>query len=122
MSSPHLPGMKAEITALVLEWGKDCNISRFVSVLNTQGRLSGSFVTQVPSQKLWIQPVGGASDVVEQGIDEQTTHLAWEDFAGFEMKAKDRVLPSGESYEYDVIRVHRQESQLVTELKLVRRD
>ena len=122
MTSPYLPGMKAELTALVLEWGKNCAISRFVSTLNTQGRLSGSFVTQAAAQKLWIQPAGGASDVVEQGIDEQTTHLAFEDFAGFEMKAKDRVLPSGDSYEYDVIKVHRQESQLVTELKLVRRD
>jgi hypothetical protein len=114
--------MKTEINALILEWGKDCAISRFISTLNSQGRLSGSFVTQAPAQKLWVQPVGGASDIAELGIDEQTTHLAWEDFTGFEMKAKDRVLPSGDSYEYDVIRVHRQESQLVTELKLVRRD
>jgi|WetSurMetagenome_2_1015567.scaffolds.fasta_scaffold94745_4 hypothetical protein len=122
MTSPYLPGMKAEINALILEWGKDCAISRFVSTLNTQGRLSGSFVTQAAAQKLWIQPTAGASDIAELGIDEQTTHLAWEDFTGFEMKAKDRILPSGESYEYDVIRVHRQESQLVSELKLVRRD
>ena len=122
MTSPYLPGMKAELTALVLEWGKACSISRFISTLNSQGRLSGSFVVQSASQKLWIQPVGGASDIIEQGIDEQTTHLAWEDYAGFEMEAKDRVLPLGESYEYDVIRVHREESQLVTELKLVRRD
>jgi len=122
MSSPYLPGMKAEINALILEWGKDCSISRFVSTLNPQGRLSGSFVVQAPAQKLWIQPVGGTAEVVDLGIDEQTTHLAWEDFTGYEMQAKDRILPSGETYEYDVIRVHRQESQLVTELKLVRRD
>lgn len=122
MTSPFLPGMKSEINALILEWGKNCSISRFVSTLNPQGRLSGSFVVQSPTEKLWIQPVGGASDVVELGIDEQTTHLSWQDFAGFEMRAKDRVLPTGDAYEYDVIRVHRQESQLVTELKLVKRD
>jgi len=122
MTSPYLPGMKSEINALILEWGKNCAISRFVSTLNAQGRLSGSFVVQAPTQKLWIQPIGGTSDIAELGIDEQTTHLAWEDYTGFEMEAKDRVLPSGESYAYDVIRVHREESQLVTELKLVRRD
>lgn len=122
MTSPFLPGMKAELNALVQEWGKNCSISRFVSTLNAQGRLSGNFVTQAASEKLWIQPTGGGSDVGDIGIDEQTTHLAWQDFAGVEMQAKDRVLPSGESYAYDVIRVHRQESQLVTELKLVRRD
>jgi len=122
MTSPFLPGMKSEINALILEWGKNCSISRFVSTLNAQGRLSGSFVVQAATQKLWIQPIGGTSDVAELGIDEQTTHLAWEDYTGFEMEAKDRVLPSGESYAYDVIRVHREESQLVTELKLVRRD
>jgi hypothetical protein len=114
--------MKSEIDALIQEWAKDCTISRFISTLNSQGRLSGSFVTQVTGEKLWIQPTGGDSDIGDIGIDEQTTHLAWQKFTGFEMQAKDRVLPSGDSYNYDVIKVHRQESQLVTELKLVRRD
>ena len=121
MTYPPRPEMRGQLNPLINAWGVPSKIDRLVATTNAQGRLSGSFVTQVTDEILWIQPAGGGSEVVELGIDEQTTHLAFQKWPGFEMVAKDRVTPSGQTYEYDVLKVHRYETHLLTELKLVRR-
>jgi hypothetical protein len=120
MASPFLPGMRAEIKALILEWGKSTKISRFSASVATGGRLSGSFVSGA-TELIWIQPVGGFSDVKEADLDEETTHLCFQYWSGYNMRAKDRLLPSGETLEYDVIRSHLKESHQFSELKQVRR-
>jgi len=121
MSVEFRPQMRQEIYDLILEWGKNCTISRFVSSTTADGRKSGSFVTR-GTEILWVQPVDrGGSDVKTQGIDEETTHFAWQRFSGLAMQAKDRILESGATYEYDVVRVHVKESHRVSELKLVTR-
>jgi len=119
MTSAFRPSMRDEIRKLVEDWGKNSRITRFISTTDDTGRESGSFQTQAASEKLWIQPIGGFSDVKEQGLDEQTTHLAFQLWSGTSMEAKDRILPSGNTYEYDVIRHHVKESHRVSELKLV---
>lgn len=121
MSSPFTTGMREDTKSLIIEWGINCDISRLVATLNAQGKLSGSFVNQISGEILWVQPVGGGSKIENQGIDEQTTHIAYQDYDGFAMKAKDRVLASGGTFEYDVVRVHLKEAQRVNELKQVRR-
>ena len=120
MGSPFSPGMKEDVKLLVEEWGKTTSVSRFISSVVSGGRLSGAFVQQ-SSEIIWIQPVGGFSDVKEADLDDETTHLCFQYWSGYGMKAKDRVLPSGETLEYDVIRTHLKESHRFSELKQVRR-
>jgi len=116
MASPFLPGMKEEVKLLIQEWGKNTSIRRYVSSVVTGGRLSGSFVEQ-DTETMWIQPVGGFSDVKDADLDAETTHLCFQYWSGYRMQAKDRVLPSGETLEYDVIRSHLKESHQFSELK-----
>ena len=120
MSVQFRPDIRDEIQDLVEEWGKNCTISRNVTVTGADGKESGGFVNQA-TEILWIQPIGGGSDVKEKGIDEETTHFAWQHYSGYAMSAKDRVLQSGDVFEYDVIRVHIKEAHRVSELKQVTR-
>lgn len=120
MASPFLPGMKQDVIDLIDEWGKTTSIRRYTSSVVTGGRLSGAFVEQT-TEVIWIQPVGGFSDVKEADLDEQTSHLCFQRHTGFAIQAKDRLLPSGETLEYDVIRTHLKESHRFSELKQVRR-
>jgi len=120
MSVEFRLGMRDEIQALVEEWGKNCTISRNVTVTGADGKESGGFVDQV-TETLWIQPIGGGSDVKVKGIDEETTHFAWQNYSGFAMTAKDRILQSGDIFKYDVIRVHIKEAHRISELKQVTR-
>lgn len=121
MSVEFRPVMREEISSLVQEWGKNCTISRNVLVTTADGRESGGFATQA-TEILWIQPVDrGGSDVKTKGIDEETTHYAWQKYSGYAMRAKDRILESGATYSYDVVRVHVKESHRLSELKLVTR-
>ncbi len=120
MSSPFTTGMREDHRALVLEWGKNTVVSRFVSVVVAGGRESGSFVSSA-TEIMWVQPIGGFSDIKEQGLDEATTHLLFQYWSGYTVQAKDRILPSGETFRYDVIRSNLKESHRVSELKQVRR-
>lgn len=122
MSSPYTVGMREEVKDLVEEWKVPCDISRFISTKNAQGRLSGSFVNQISGESLWIQPIGGLSEVEVRGLDDETTHLAYQSWSGYAMQAKDRIFASGDTYAYDVVRVHIKESHRVSELKQVKRD
>ena len=120
--SPFAAGMRSDLTDLVLEWGKNSTIKRqSTAVLNAQGRLSGDFVTQITDEVLFVQPIAGSSTIVSEGIDDETTHLAYQKFSGFIMEPKDRVTVSGDSFDFDVVRIHVKESHRVTELKQITR-
>lgn len=121
MVSPFLAGMKAEFDDLKEEWGKETVVKRFISSLNAQGRLSGSFTTVLSGEIMWVQPAAGSSEVEDLGIDELTTHLAFQKFSGTAMQAKDRVTVTGDAFDYDVVRVHIKESHRVNELKQIKR-
>jgi len=121
MPSVFLEGMREDIESLVTEWGKTCGVTRLSASLNGQGRLSGSFASIVASEQLWIQPIEGMSRVVDFGINDETTHLAWQKHDGTVLRPKDRVLVVGESFAYDVLYVHVKESHRVMELKQITR-
>ena len=120
MTSAFRPNMREEVRKLVTDWGVNSTISRFISSAVPGGRQSGTWVTG-STEKLWIQPVGGFSDVKEQNLDDETTHLCFHLHSGYAVQAKDRILASGDTLEYDVIKTNLKESHRFSELKQVRR-
>jgi len=121
MAGRFVPGMRDEVRLLIEEYGnQNVSIRRYISSVTTGGRLSGSFVEQA-TEKIWIQPVGGFSEVEAADLDAQTTHLCFQYWSGYALQAKDRLLPSGETLEYDVIRTHLKESHRFSEIKQARR-
>jgi len=120
MSSSFRPDMRNETRKLILDWGKNSVITRFVSVAVAGGRDSGAWITG-STEKLWIQPVGGFSDVKESNLDDQTTHLCFHLWSGYAVEAKDRILASGDTLEFDLIKTNLKESHRFSELKQVRR-
>lgn len=119
--APPRTAIRAQAQAVIDDWAINSTVSRFVSTTDGTGKKTGSFVTQVTSEKIWIQPLGGQSDIREQGLNDETTHLAFQKHSGFELLPKDRILQSGATYDFDVIRAHIFESHRMAELKLVRR-
>ena len=121
MPTPPRAGMRDDIEGLITEWGSVCTISRLSGALNTEGRFSGAFLDLTSSEVLWIQPTVGFSRVIEFGLNEQTTHFAWQKHDGTTLRAKDKVLVTGDTLKYDVIRVHLKESHRIMELKQIQR-
>jgi len=119
--APPRAAIRAQAQGVIDDWATNSTVSRFVSTTDASGKKTGSFVTQVSGEKIWIQPIGGASDVREQGLNDETTHLAFQKHSGFALVAKDRILQSGGTFEYDVLKAHVLESHRMAELKLVRR-
>lgn len=120
--APPRTAIRAQAQAVIDDWAIPSTVSRFISVTDLAGKKSGSFVSQATAEPIWIQPISGSSDIREQGLNAETTHLAFQKFTGFVLVPKDRILPSGATYEYDVLRAHEFESHRMAELKLVRRN
>jgi len=120
--APPRAAIRAQAQVVIDDWAIPSTVSRFIATTDSTGKKSGSFVTQVSSEKIWIQPISGNSDIREQGLNAETTHLAFQKHSGFELVPKDRILQSGGVYEYDVLRAHVLESHRMAELKLVRRN
>ena len=115
----NLNGMRADISTLIDDWGKNCVISRFSSTLNASGRHSGSYVG-VSSGTYWIQPVQGMSSKEMEGFHEETTHIMFARVTA-NVQADDKVLPSGETYLYDVLAPIENQPHTMFQLKRVKR-
>jgi hypothetical protein len=118
MSAP-LQAMRNQFNSLLSGqgWGTLCRISRLSGTADTRGHMSGSFVTLQSGARIWIQALAGRSSIDTKNLNAETTHLAFQKYSGTAMRPKDRVLPSGETYSYDVIRAHVFESHRMAELK-----
>lgn len=114
-------GMRTDVEGIVNEWGKNTTIKRQSTSLNAQGRFSGGFATVATDEVLFVQPVAGDSTIVSEGIDDETTHFTYQKFSGFVMEVKDRVTVSGDSFDFDVVRIHVKESHRFIELKQITR-
>lgn len=117
--------MRAQAKSVIEDWGVSCDVTRFTPTTDTSGRKTGTFVNITPSGGtdpiIWIQPIAGNSDVRDQGLNAETTHLAFQKWSGSSLEPKDRIDPPGTNYVYDVIAAHVLESHRMAELKQVRR-
>lgn len=113
---------RTQAQEVIDDWAVPSVVTRFIATTDAAGKKAGSFVTQVSGELIWIQPISGTSDIREQGLNAETTHLAFQKITGFALLPKDRILPTGDTFAYDVLRALVLESHRMAELKLVRRD
>ena len=109
--SHDLAGMQSDISGLIDDWGKRTIVSRLSATLTASKRLSGTFVNKL-SGIVWIQPIpmkgtlmGAGPTTVRrslQGLLDETTHIAISRKT-LAIQANDKLLPSGETYLYDVL-------------------
>lgn len=117
--------MRAQTAAQIQGNGVLCDILRLSPTADATGRKTGSYASLVPSggvdEMIWIQPIAGTSDIQSEGISAETTHYAYQSWSGRELLPKDRILQSGGTYVYDVIRPQVFETHRRAEVKQVRR-
>ncbi len=110
--------MRAQFDSLLdAGWGSPCKVSRLSGTTDAEGEISGTFATLASGERIWIQPLAGRSMIDARGLNAETTHLAFQKITGVKLMPKDRILPSGESYVYDVMRAHVLETHRMAELK-----
>jgi hypothetical protein len=117
-------GMRAQAGAEIVGAAGACTLLRFNPQTDATGRKTGSYTSLLASgatEKVWIQPLAGDSDIQAQGLNSETTHLAYQKWSGTALVAKDRILPSGQTFAYDVIRAQVYETHRRAELKQVMR-
>ena len=117
--SENLAGIKADVSGLISTWGKRCIVSRLSSTLTTSGRTSGSFMVK-SSGTFWVQPKAGYSKRSNAGLLEDTSHLLLARLSA-SLLPEDRVLPSGDTYSYDVLDVAEWPTHYLVQMKRVKR-
>ncbi len=119
MAFSQINSMKADISGLISEWGIRSSIKRLSGSLNASKRFSGSFITK-SSGLIWIQPDAGNYRRGEPGQIEETTHVAFASKT-LNVVSGDRILPSGDSYEYDVLDIQENPTHNAVMLRRVKR-
>jgi|SRR6266850_3856733 len=118
VSAPPLTQMRAQFDSLIdAGWGIASRISRLSGTTDSSGHIGGTFATLVSNEKIWIQALAGRSSIDTKNLDAETTHLAFQKRTGQALLPKDRILPSGATYVFDVIRAHIFETHRMAELK-----
>lgn len=113
--------MRNQFDSRIDEWGVASTINRTTKTTDAQGQITEAENIISTEELLWIQPRGGSSPVVEKGVDDKTTHFAWQKFSGLALKVHDIITQAGFSNPFDVIRQHVFESHRFLELQLVDR-
>jgi hypothetical protein len=119
MAYAGLAGMLLDISGLIAEWGVRSTVTRLSGSLNASKRFSGAFVAKA-SGSVWIQPEDGNYRRGDAGALEETTHLAYVRKA-LNVLSGDRLLPVGDSYEYDVLSIDENPTHNVVLLRRVKR-
>jgi hypothetical protein len=117
-------GMRAQVAEQIQGAGVRCNVLRFNPTTDATGKKTGSYTSLVSggvNEIMWIQPIGGGSDIQDEGLNAETTHYVFQAHEGVALVAKDRILPSGETYAYDVLQPNVLETHRRAELKQVLR-
>lgn len=118
VSAPPLTQMRAQFNSLLdAGWGAPCKVTRLSGTTDSAGHVNGTFATKVTSERIWIQALAGRSSIDTKNLNAETTHLAFQKTTGYAIRAKDRVLPSGETYVYDVINTEVFETHRMSQLK-----
>lgn len=116
---PPLAAMRAQYDSLIdAGWGIPTRVTRLSGTADTAGHIQGSFVTKVSGERIWIQALAGRSSIDVKNLNAETTHLAFQKTAGFQLLPKDRLLPSGATYVYDVIASELMETHRMSQIKL----
>lgn len=120
--------MRAQIETQIVGNGVVSDVKRFTGTVDNTGRKNGDWVSLVSGgvdEVIWIQPMTGRfvgmSNVAPQGLSAETTHIAFQKHSGTVLIAKDRIVPSGSEFVYDVIASSTHETHRETMLKQVRR-
>lgn len=125
VNAPPLSAMRAQFNALLdAGWGAPFTLTRFSGVADGAGHLSGTFATVslVSGERIWIQALSGRSSIDTKNLNAETTHLAFQKVSGSTIiKPKDRILPSGATYVFDVIESEVFETHRMSQLKQDRR-
>ncbi len=125
VSAPPLTQMRAQFNSLLdAGWGAAFSLTRLSASANAAGHLSGSFatVTLVSGERIWIQALSGRSSLDTKNLNAETTHVGFQKVSGSTvLKPKDRVLPTGGSYVFDVIESEVFETHRMSQLKQDRR-
>jgi hypothetical protein len=123
-----LTGMRAQAAAQIQGNGVNCDVKRATLTTDGTGRkleVYNSLVSGGVNERMWIQPFtgkfGGNSAIQVQGRYAETSHLAFQAWGGVALIAKDRIMPSGGTFVYDVIESQLFETHRETMLKQVRR-
>jgi hypothetical protein len=105
--------MKMDVSALIVDWGVTARVQRFSGSDNAAGKMSGSYVS-VATQVVWIQPYdrrkSAGSTRSDIGLVDDTTHEMFWRFSGTAMQPEDRLIVSGQTYQYDVLSVDQPEN------------
>jgi hypothetical protein len=119
VNPPPLAQMRAQFNSLIdAGWGTACKVTRLSGTADAAGHLSGSFVTLVSGERIWIQSLTGRSSIDTKNLNAETTHLAFQKISGATMlRPKDRILPSGGTYVFDVVATEVLETHRMSQLK-----
>ena len=111
--------MRSQIVELIATegWGAVSTIVRPTKTINAQGQFDETDVTISTTELLWIQPAQGNSEIIQSQLNDKTTHLAFQQYAGLSLKANDKITQAG--LQYDVINHFVYESHRLSELQLV---
>lgn len=123
-----LPAMRAQIEAQITGNGVVCDVTRIVGTADNTGRKTGAWASLVSggvAETMWIQPFtgrfGGASNIALQGLNAETTHVIFQKHNGTQLIPKDRIVPAGGGFVYDVIDSQTHETHRESMVKQVRR-
>jgi hypothetical protein len=104
VNAPPLTQMRAQFDSLIdAGWGIPARITRISGTVDAAGEISGGFATLVSGERVWIQAIAGRSTLAVGNLSAETTHLLFQKRSGTPLLPKDRVLPSGATYVFDVI-------------------
>ncbi len=121
VSAPPLSQMRAQFNSLIdAGWGTPFALTRLSGVADAAGHLSGSFATVSlqSGERIWIQSITGRSSIETKNLNAETTHVAYQKISGATiLKPKDRVLPTGATYAFDVIATEVLETHRLSQLK-----
>lgn len=118
VNAPPFAQMQAQFNSLLdAGWAPKCLLTRVSGAVNAAGHLSGSTVILASGERMWIQPLAGRSSVGTMGFNSETTHVGFQKLTGAVLRSKDRVLPSGATYVYDVIASEATETHRMSQLK-----
>lgn len=113
--------MRAQFDFIVNQWAIVSTINRTTKSTDATGQVQEAENIISITELLWIQPISGNSDVVEKGIDDKTTHIAYQKHSGLAIKVHDIIIQAIFTNPFDVVRQHVFESHRLLELQLVDR-
>lgn len=113
--------MRAEAAAVINDAASLCTVSRSTVTTDAAGHKVTTWSAVATNEKIWIQPITGREQIQVEGVVSETTHMGYQSYSGYVLSNADRVRPTGDVYDYDVVAVQIHESHRQVQLKRVQR-